>query len=320
MGVRILLTGADGFVGPHLVRALNDLYGGAVDLVLSSRRGGQCKTLGTLTALDVGDVSAVDAVIAKTTPQHVVHLAAVSSVDIATSEPDVAWHVNVMGTRNIARSILARVPTCRMVNIGSGLVYGDVSTLGRASQENDILAPADEYGVTKAAADLSLGVMARQGLNVIRFRPFNHIGPGQSEAFAISAFAMQIARIEAKLSPPQIMVGNLDAERDFLDVRDVARAYALATLRPLLPAGLILNIASGIPLRISHVLERLLTKSHFKVDVVRDPLRTRASELRQIMGDASAAQRILGWKPIYTIDETLDAVLEDCRLRTANER
>ena len=114
-----------------------------------------------------------------------------------------------------------KAPDCWLLNAGSGLVYGESAKPGLPLDESALLAPIDEYAVTKAAADLALGALARRGLKCIRFRPFNHTGAGQAGAFVIPAFAMQIAQIEAGLAEPVIHVGNLDAERDFLDVRDV---------------------------------------------------------------------------------------------------
>ena len=128
------------------------------------------------------------------------------------------------------------------------------------------------------------------------------------------AFAMQIARIEAGVAPPIIQVGNLDAERDFLDVRDVTAAYALAVREaPNLPPGVILNIASGVPRRIEEILEQLLALSRVKIAVEHDPARLRPSDLPRIIGDATQARRLLGWSPEHRFEETLAAVLEDCR-------
>ena len=157
----------------------------------------------------------------------------------------------------------------------------------------------------------------RRGLKCIRFRPFNHTGAGQTGAFVIPAFAMQIAQIEAGLAKPVIRVGNLDAERDFLDVRDVANAYALAVQRAdeLQEPGLILNVASGMPRRIGDVLQQLLGQSRVKITIEQDPKRLRPSDLPRIIGNAGRARQKLGWNPGYSFDETLATVLDDCRER-----
>ena len=193
---------------------------------------------------------------------------------------------------------------------------GESAKSGRALDENALLAPNDEYSATKAATDLALGALVGSGLKCIGLRPFNHTGPGQSEAFVVPAFAVQIARIEAQLAPPVISVGNLDAQRDFLDVRDVASAYTLV-VKDLerLESGTVLNIASGIPRRISEILEGLIARSRVQITVEHDPMRQRSGDLPIIVGDAGRARRLLDWKPEHSFEDMLTAVLNDCRIR-----
>jgi GDP-4-dehydro-6-deoxy-D-mannose reductase len=220
------------------------------------------------------------------------------------------------GTLNLAHVLLKRAPDCWLINVGSALVYGESAKAGRALDENALLAPLDEYSASKAAADLALGPLIRSGLKCIRLRPFNHTGPGQSEAFVVPAFAAQIARIEARLTPPIIRVGNLDAQRDFLDVRDVANAYALVMKNlERLESGTVLNIASGIPRRISDILASLIARSRVEISVEQDPMRQRPGDLPILLGDASRARRLLHWKPEYSFEDTLTALLNDCRAR-----
>jgi GDP-4-dehydro-6-deoxy-D-mannose reductase len=174
----------------------------------------------------------------------------------------------------------------------------------------------DEYGASKAAADLALGALAIKGLRCVRFRPFNHTGPGQTEAFVIPAFAMQIARIEAGLSPPVMRVGDLQSQRDFLDVRDIADAYVRAVQRSdHIEPGLILNVASGIPRKISDVLQMLLAQTAMNIAVETDPVRARASGLSVVVGDATRARRALEWRPKYAFERTISDVMNDCRAR-----
>ena len=134
----------------------------------------------------------------------------------------------------------------------------------------------------------------------------------------VPAFAMQIARIEARLAPPIIRVGNLDAQRDFLDVRDVANAYALV-IKNLegLKSGTVLNIASGIPHRISDILASLVARSRVGISVEQDPVRQRPGDLPILVGDAGRARKLLHWKPEYSLEDTLTALLNDCRERAA---
>ena len=211
---------------------------------------------------------------------------------------------------------MQRNPNCWFFHIGSALVYGDTARSGIALDEEKLLAPMDEYAASKAAADLALGAMTFRGLKCIRFRPFNHSGPGQAEGFVVPDFAVQVAKIEAGLAPPVVEVGNLDVERDFLDVRDVVDAYALAVEKAeTLKSGAIFNIASGIPRRIGDVLELLLSQSPAKIRLMRDPKRLRSTDLLRLVGNAGHAQECLAWAPKYRFEDTVVDILNDWRRR-----
>src|SRR5262249_50548134 len=161
----------------------------------------------------------------KTKPTHIVHLAGVPSISGVRANPAQAWQVNVMGTLDLARALLAHAPDCALIFAGSSESYGASAISGEPLTELHPLQPMNEYAATKSAADLALGALAMSGLKAIRFRPFNHTGPGQTLDFVVPAFAHQIARIEKGLQSPTIQVGNLDVKRDFLDVRDIVDAY-----------------------------------------------------------------------------------------------
>ena len=205
---RILLTGAGGFVGGHLRAALAAAWPDAAVLA---------------EPFELRDGAAVAAAVAVGKPDACVHLAAVSTPAAAREDEARAWDVNLHGTLRLARAILLHAPECRLLFVSSADAYGGGA--GTPIGEDVKLAPRNLYAATKAAADLALGSMVGQGLRVVRLRPFNHTGPGQSADLAIPAFARQIARIEAGLQPPVLEVGNLDPLRDFLDVRDVCAAY-----------------------------------------------------------------------------------------------
>ncbi|WP_262296287.1 GDP-mannose 4,6-dehydratase [Microvirga sesbaniae] len=318
--MRVLITGARGFVGSYLAQALHRVCGD-VTVIATATTAGAHPPLGSVAALDVTDATAVKAAIGRYEPTHVINLAGLAAPAAAAANPQAAWQVHVHGALNLAEAILASAPDCWLLNVSSGLVYGESAKPGLALDETALLAPVDEYAVTKASADLALGALVRRGLRCIRFRPFNHTGAGQTGAFVIPAFAMQIARIEAGLEKPVIQVGNLDAERDFLDVRDVVDAYALAVLRTegLKQPGLILNVASGVPRRIGDVLQQLLDQSRIKIAIEQDPKRLRPSDLPRIIGDAGRAQQALGWKPGRSFDDTLSTVLDDCREKIRNQ-
>lgn len=311
--MRVLITGASGFVGPYLFDSLRRVSANAT-VILTGKTAAVHAKAGRIDPLDVTDRAAVDQAIARYSPSSIVHLAGIAAPTAANADPEMAWRVHVQGTLNVANSILANAPDCTLIHVGSGLVYGTSARSGLPLDEATLLEPSDDYSATKAAADLALGAMVRRGLRCVRFRPFNHIGPGQDEAFVVPSFAMQIARIEAQLQPPVIRVGNLDAERDMLDVRDVTMAYAIAAQRAReLPPRTILNVASGTAYRIGDLLERLIALSNVPITVERDPARMRPADLPTIVGDASLARELLGWAPEYRFDQTLAEILAYCR-------
>lgn len=311
--MKILITGASGFVATHLIAGLRAT--GGDDLWLTAKFAVHHSDFGVIDALDVTDGGSVAEAVCRWQPECVVNLAGVASPADARRDPKAAWDVHLRGSQNISDAILQHVPQCSLLSVGSGMVYGGNGRAGLADEQT-LLDPKDEYAASKAAADMALGALANNGLRCIRLRPFNHTGPGQSESFVAPGFAMQIARIEAGLQPATIRVGNLDAIRDVLDVRDVACAYA-AALRQAgdIPAGTILNISSGVGVKIGDLLEHLLALSHAKIRVERDPSRFRTTDVRSIVGDASLARQLLGWEPAYSLSETLADVLDDCRRR-----
>lgn len=314
--MRALITGAGGFVGAHLSTRLRTL-GQSCALLETVRSADQldARSASPQLVLDIADATSVDAAITRFQPTHVFHLAGISAVPQATADAAVAWQVHVHGTLNIAHAILRHAPACALIFAGSGQVYGATAQSGRVLDETALLAPTNDYAVTKAAADLALGALAQsRGLKAVRFRPFNHTGPGQSEDFVVPSFAAQIARIEAGLQPPVIRVGNLDAERDFLDVRDVAEAYVLAAQKSsTLEPGVIFNLASGVPRRVRDILDALLAQSTAKIQVELDPARLRPSDTPRFYGDAQRARAVLVWAPAIAFDATLFAILNDAR-------
>lgn len=314
--MRVVVTGAEGFVGPHVVNALKQRSRTNCELLLTAHSSAAGEEERRFAALDITDAAAVNALISDFKPTHVIHLAGMAAATDATRDPDQAWQVNLHGTLHIARALMKYAADATLIFAGSGLAYGQAGKAGTPLDETAVMAPSDEYGATKAAADLALGAFAARGLRAIRFRPFNHTGPGQAEAFVVPGFAMQIARIEAGYSPPVIRVGNLEAERDFLDVRDVARAYVAAVNRAeeILP-GTVLNLASGKSRRIRDILTALLRLSTVSITVESDLSRMRLSDVPRIAGDASRAWRLLSWEPRVPFDATLADVLADCRVR-----
>jgi GDP-4-dehydro-6-deoxy-D-mannose reductase len=302
----ILITGASGFVGSHLLPALEATFPSTV--------------LATPT-IELRDAGQVELAVHRTSPDVCIHLAAVSAIDAAREVPEHAWNVNFRGTLNLAWALSRHAPACQMLFVSSADAYGASFKGDNFLDELAPLAPISVYAQTKAAADLMLGGMAAQGLRVVRLRPFNHIGPGQSAAFVLASFARQIARIATGLQPPVVEVGNLETWRDFLDVRDVCAAYiACITHRDRLAPGTILNIASGQARRVGDVLTELATLEGVELDVKMVESRVRSTDIRRATGNASRAHELLDWFPTIPWVTTLQDLLIDWRRRVAAER
>ncbi|RCS23331.1 NAD-dependent epimerase/dehydratase family protein [Phyllobacterium salinisoli] len=315
---RILITGANGFVGTWLQRELasrKSLGGLSVFPVGHGSAAGQ--------RVDITDYHQVAEAIREAKPTAIVHLAAVAAPNDARRAYRRAWDINVTGTMNVAQAAMEIAPHARLIFAGSADAYGEsfIEADGEPVTEKAALKPLSVYGATKAAADILLGQLAGEGLKSIRFRPFNHTGPGQSDAYVVPAFARQVAEISAGLKPPLIEVGNLAAQRDFMDVRDVVRAYADAALADIPDAfGRVFNLASGKPRQIHAILDALVEKSGLKIEIRVDPERLRGSEVAIASGDAGAALEVFNWKPEISFETTLIDVLDDWKQRVAAEQ
>ena len=314
--MRLMLTGASGFVAPYVVAEIRKTMGAAVEIFATSYDGAPDANGIPTVALDVTDASAVTHAVQNFVPTHFLHLAGVATLASAASNPNQAWTINVFGTLNCLRALIAHAPGSVFVFAGTAIAYGDSARSGRHLTESDLLQPNNDYGVTKAAADLAIGAMSQQGITVLRMRPFNHTGPGQPPNFVIPSFADQIARIEHGLQQPKIHVGNLDVARDFLDVRDVAHCYVLAMQQAnTLPSGSIFNIASGHALTIRSLLEQMLAQTKVRIAVEMDPTRARKDEIPLFVGDRTKAANDLGWKPEIPLTTTIQDILAKTRTR-----
>lgn len=298
--VRVAVTGAGGFVGARLVARLG---AAGYEVVASDRE------------LDVTDAAAVRASALRERPDAIIHLAAVSSVRAAVDAPALAWRVNFLGARSVleAAAALAREAGSgpRVLLVGSGQIYGAAAPGASPFDELAPLRPRTPYDWTKAAADGLGAAHAARGADVIRLRPFNHTGPGQSPAFVASSFARQIAEIECGLRPPVLSVGNLESVRDFLDVDDVIDAY-LALLAPGTRAG-VFNVASGRGVSGRELLDLLLAASSARPRVVVEPARVRPTDVS--VGDAARLRAATGWAPRRALADTLTRLLDAWRRR-----
>ncbi len=307
---RILVTGASGFVGGHLIPRLAAVFPDA-ELVLCGNQG---------VPLEITEADAVRALVRQVRPEACIHLAAISAVSHARADPARAWQVNLHGTLTLADAVLHEVPDCLLVYVSSADAYGRSLAAGARVSELAPLAPTSTYAATKAAADLAIGALAAEGLRCVRLRPFNHTGPGQTADFVVPAFARQIARIAVGRQPPRLRVGALDPRRDFLDVRDVCGAYVACLERAeSLPSGAILNLASGLSRRIGDILNELLEIAGVAAELDEGASLVRPAEVAVACGDASAARAALAWVPAIPWERTLRDVLDDWRIRVVTE-
>jgi GDP-4-dehydro-6-deoxy-D-mannose reductase len=297
--VRVLVTGADGFVGGRLLPRL-----GAEGW----------EATGIDREVDVAEAQALGAVMARVRPDAVVHLAAVSSVAESRFRAPLTYRVNFLGTLTLLEAVAAHVPQARVLVVGSGEQYGTAAPGAPAFTEEAPFRPRSPYARTKACADRLGALFAERGLDVVRVRAFNHTGAGQSDDFVASSFARQAAEIAAGVREPPLRVGNLDSVRDFLDVEDVVAAY-VALLSREVPAGPY-NIASGQPRRIGDLLQTLLDQAGVNPAVEIDPERLRPTD--HSVGDASRLRQCTGWRPGIPFERTLAELLNHWRDRIAS--
>jgi GDP-4-dehydro-6-deoxy-D-mannose reductase len=235
----------------------------------------------------------------------------VSSVPASRREPELTWRVNYLGARNLLEAAARKAPGARVILVCSGDEYGPAEAGAPAFDEASPLRPHSPYARSKAAADLLGQVFAGRGLDVVRPRPFNHTGPGQSDAFVLASFARQALEIAHGLREPVLRVGNLDSVRDFLDVDDVVEAY-LRLARREVPADAY-NVASGRGVRVGDALERLLALAGVSPRIEIDPERLRPADFS--VGDASRLRRTTGWEPRVPFERTLARLFDDWRTR-----
>lgn len=312
----LLVTGAGGFVGQHLLPRLKEAFPTAKVIAGVRLEDGQLPSISGADHIVSFDVQcqATEEIIAEIRPDGLIHLASQASVAASFEDPLTTWHTNLIGTIRLAEAVLRHANHCRFVLASSAEIYGLSFQAGAPVDEAALLCPTNPYAASKAASDLAIGELSLRGLNAIRLRAFNHTGSGQSEKFVVANFARQIARIEAGQQAPIMQVGALDRWRDFLDVSDVCAAY-VAALTANTVGGSIYNIASGQPRRIGDILNALVLRSSARPRVEVEELRLRPTDVERVVGVSTRAARDLGWRPIIPWEDTLANVLDDWRSR-----
>jgi GDP-4-dehydro-6-deoxy-D-mannose reductase len=292
--VKILLTGASGFVGRYVQASIP----GCLPLTEDGK------------SVDLRDASRVDSIVRALRPEAVIHLAAQSSVAASFCSSRETFEINFLGLLNLLDSLKRSRFTGRFLFVGSGAVYGLVPEADLPVIEEYPLRPRSPYAVSKVAAEaLCFQWSQVADFEIVMARPFNHCGPGQSDRFVIANLAGQLRKIKRGLLPPILYAGDLDVSRDFTDVRDVVRAYALLLQQG--RNGRIYNVCSGTQHAIRDLLAMMLNIAGVLVQIVDDRKRFRESEQRIMRGDPRRINEEIGWRPAISITQSLADVLNE---------
>lgn len=295
--MKVLVTGADGFVGTHLVHALR-ARGDTVD---------PCSGPETPGGLEITSGAAVEARVRESAPDAVIHLAGISSVARSHDHPATTVAVNVLGAANLLESLKRHASRARVLLVGSGEVYGAVPG-GHPANETDPLHPLSPYAASKVAAEvLGRQMAASYGLHVVLARPFNHLGQGQAPGFVVPSLTRQLLDIARGAAPPVVEVGDLSPVRDFSHVLDVIDGYLLLLDKG--ERGEVYNLCSGEGRSIRDLLDELqrLLATHAEVRV--DPQRLRPVEIPWLVGNSARIQT-LGWRRRRTVRDALADLIE----------
>jgi GDP-4-dehydro-6-deoxy-D-mannose reductase len=321
MAVRVLITGITGFVGSHFAEyalAQGAEVWGSFRWRSKTENIEEIRERLHLVECDLRDLSSVQNLVQQSAPDYILHLAAQSFVASSWHTPAETLYTNSVSQVNLLETIRSRkADAARFLAIGSSEEYGQVFEDELPITELNPLRPLSPYAVSKVTQDL-MGYQYFQsyGMPIVRTRAFNHEGPRRGDVFVTSNFARQIAEIEAGKRPPVIHVGNLKARRDYTDVRDIVRGYwrLLEAGEP----GEVYNLASGRAWAIQEVLDFLLERSRVPgITTKEDPARLRPSDVPVLLGDASKAEKAVGWGPEIPFEKTLDDSLDYWRQRVS---
>jgi GDP-4-dehydro-6-deoxy-D-mannose reductase len=305
--MHILVTGAGGFVGQHLVPLLvqrdHHVIAGVHNQATLFDK--EVQTV----QLNVMDRDKIIDVMKETKPDVIVHLAAQSNVRVSWEHPLETIQMNTIAAINILEAMKTACPQAKLISVGSSEEYGMFYSNGESITEQSPCIPQNPYAVSKfAAGQILLQKAYKDNLLVIHARPFNHFGPGQKLGFVIADFASQIVQIESGAREPVIRVGNLASQRDFTDVRDIVRAYLLLVENNAAPG--VYNISSMIPREIQWILHTLIDNSNVKISIEVDPGKLRPIDIPVYFGSSEKLRQAVNWQPEFEFKQSLMETLE----------
>jgi GDP-4-dehydro-6-deoxy-D-mannose reductase len=310
--MRILISGISGFTGSHLAdyflaKGEHEIFG-TIKWRSNRENIRHIEDRITLVDCDIRDAFAMKTVLQTCKPDHIFHLAAQSYVPFSWRVPQETLHTNIIGELNLFECV-RELKIDPMIHIaGSSEEYGLVFPHELPITEANPLRPLSPYAVSKVAQDLlGFQYFKSYGLKIVRTRAFNHTGPRRGDVFVTSNFAKQLVEIKCGKREPVLRVGNLEAVRDFTDVRDVARAYALALEKGI--PGEVYNIASGKGIKIRDLLDKLVALSGAEIHIEQDPSRLRPSDVELLTGSAEKFKKATGWKQEIPLDKTLEDLI-----------
>lgn len=299
--MKVLVTGAAGFVGGHLVPYLRSEGYDVVGTALTET--------GNYRLLDIREPAFVNAVVSEVKPDLVFHLAGQSSVSLSWRDPALTYEVNALGTHYLFDALHRHVPNCKVHVAASSDEYGKVPPEDCPLDESAPLRPVSPYAVSRVTGEWIARMYYESfGVHAVVTRAFMHIGPGQPPSFATADWARQIALAEIGQGEPVVRTGNLEGKREFGDVRDVVRAYRLALEKG--EPGAAYNVATGKAYLLRDVLDMLIGMSTVEITTETDPQKLRPVDFPVLFGDASKLEAATGWKPTYELEDTLADVLD----------
>ena len=310
---KLLLTGANGFVGQHLIKALADQY-----QILGIVHQADLQDSGNVSyqSGNILDRGFLEDIINKQQPDSIIHLAAVAPT--WSRDPENIFKINLIGTLNLYLAVESQKKLAglnpKIIYVSSAEVYGKTENPEKISETAPFF-PANYYGNSKVSADrLSYQMSQSAGLKITIIRPFNHTGPGQQKGFFVPDMASQIVAIENDPAKNEIRAGNLEATRDISDVRDIVQGYK-SILEVETKPGEAFNLCSGSGIKMADVLKKLLGLAKKEIKIVEDPDRMRPSEVPITVGDNSKFKNLTGWETKIPIDQTLEDTLNYWRAK-----